>query len=224
MSWITADIPMPRELPIAPHAIRAVVDQRRTEVGAAPDAGGEPGGRLTGVELDLVRRARDGDRDAFAELYTSYAPMVHGVLVAHAGAEEARDLVHEVFVLVLRSIARLEDPDRFAAWIFTIARNRGRDALKRRGRTSELDLEREPAVDPVSAHDDEEAARTLLDTLRSLPECYRETLSLRLVEGLSGPEIAARTGLTHGSVRVNLFRGMQLLREKLARSRAGGES
>ena len=51
--------------------------------------------------------------------------------------------------------------------------------------------------------------------IRSLPEAYRETLILRLVEGMTGPEIAARTGLTAGSVRVNLYRGMQQLREKL---------
>lgn len=44
---------------------------------------------------------------------------------------------------------------------------------------------------------------------------YRETLTLRLVEGMTGPEIAVLTGLTEGSVRVNLHRGMQLLRESL---------
>jgi len=59
-----------------------------------------------------------------------------------------------------------------------------------------------------------EAARAL-SAIRALPEAYRQTLMLRLVEGLSGPEIAERTGLTHGSVRVNLHRGMQLLRDAL---------
>jgi RNA polymerase sigma-70 factor (ECF subfamily) len=48
-----------------------------------------------------------------------------------------------------------------------------------------------------------------------MPEAYRETLMLRLVEGMTGPEIAMRTGLTPGSVRVNLHRGMQQLRAKL---------
>jgi RNA polymerase sigma-70 factor, ECF subfamily len=48
-----------------------------------------------------------------------------------------------------------------------------------------------------------------------LPECYRETLTLRLVEGMTGPEIAAQTGLTPDSVRVNLCRGMKLLRASL---------
>jgi RNA polymerase sigma-70 factor (ECF subfamily) len=62
-------------------------------------------------------------------------------------------------------------------------------------------------------------ARFVLEAVRSLPEAYRETLILRLVEGMSGPEIAARTGLTPGSVRVNLHRGMKQLREKLGWSR-----
>ena len=55
----------------------------------------------------------------------------------------------------------------------------------------------------------------MLDTIQRLPECYRETLILRLVEGMTGPEIAERTGLTADSVRVNLCRGMKLLRARL---------
>ena len=55
----------------------------------------------------------------------------------------------------------------------------------------------------------------MLDVIRRLPDAYRDTLLMRLVEGMSGAEIAERTGLTPGSVRVNLHRGMTLLREKL---------
>jgi RNA polymerase sigma-70 factor (ECF subfamily) len=62
---------------------------------------------------------------------------------------------------------------------------------------------------------DQSEAHQILQAIRSLPDAYRETLILRLVEGMTGPEIAARTGLTHGSVRVNLHRGMQQLRELL---------
>jgi RNA polymerase sigma-70 factor (ECF subfamily) len=61
----------------------------------------------------------------------------------------------------------------------------------------------------------------ILAVVQGLPEAYREPLILRLVEGMTGPEIAERTGLTHGSVRVNLCRGMQLLREKLAETASG---
>ena len=55
----------------------------------------------------------------------------------------------------------------------------------------------------------------VIGAIRTLPEAYRETLIMRLVEGMTGPEIAERTGLTADSVRVNLCRGMKLLRERL---------
>ena len=62
---------------------------------------------------------------------------------------------------------------------------------------------------------DETRATEILEIIKTLPDAYRETLVLRLVEGMTGPEIAERTGLTSGSVRVNLNRGMKLLRSKL---------
>ena len=62
---------------------------------------------------------------------------------------------------------------------------------------------------------DRTEALAALAVIQTLPEAYRETLVLRLVEGMTGPEIAARTGLTPASVRVNLHRGMKQLRERL---------
>ena len=67
----------------------------------------------------------------------------------------------------------------------------------------------------LAAASDDGEARAILDVIRSLPDAYRETLVLRLVEGMSGQEIADRTGLTPASVRVNLHRGMKLLRARL---------
>ena len=62
-----------------------------------------------------------------------------------------------------------------------------------------------------------ELGEQVLALIRGLPESYRETLILRLVEGLTGPQIAERIGMTHGSVRVNLSRGMAQLRPLLAK-------
>ena len=168
-------------------------------------------------EDGLAKRAVGGDRSAFARLYERFAPAVHGVLLGSAPREEASDLVQEVFLLALRSIGRLQDPASFGPWLLAIARNRARDAHKSKRSSVELPDEIESA--PSEAPDDD--ADHALEVVRGLPEAYRETLILRLVEGLSGPEIAERTGLTHGSVRVNLCRGMKLLRERLARGGAG---
>ena len=90
-----------------------------------------------------------------------------------------------------------------------LARNRATDFHRRARATEELHEE-------IARGEGREAeAAEALEIIRSLPEAYRETLVLRLVEGMTGPEIAARTGLQPASVRVNLHRGMKLLRERL---------
>ncbi len=160
----------------------------------------------------LARRARAGEADSFRELYQRYAPMVHAILIARVPRSEAEDLTQEVFVAAWRGIGALENDEHVGAWIAGIARNQANRSLARARPKAESLSEEHPA--PRRA-DHESGA--ILDALRALPQTYAETLTMRLVEGLSGPEIAALTGLTEGSVRVNLSRGMQLLRERLER-------
>ena len=160
-------------------------------------------------EAALVASARAGDREAFARLYDLYAPLVHGVLLARVPYDEVGDLVQDVFLVAFRKLGSLRDAGRFGPWVAMIARNRATDFHRRAHATEELREE--------IAHTDgrEAEAAEVLEIVRSLPEAYRETLVLRLVEGMTGPEIAARTGLQPASVRVNLHRGMKLLRERL---------
>ncbi len=164
----------------------------------------------TADEVGLVTAARDGDRDAFGRLYQRYGRMVHGVLLARVPRGQVEDLVQDVFLLALRRLDSLRDPARFGGWLAMIARNRATDFHRRWRDTVEL-TDEVPGPDAGA----EAEALAVLALLRGLPEAYRETLVLRLVEGMSGPEIAARTGMTEGSVRVNLHRGMKLLRTRL---------
>jgi RNA polymerase sigma-70 factor (ECF subfamily) len=161
----------------------------------------------------LVRAARAGERSAFATLYDRYARVVHGVLLARVSRDDVDDLVQDVFLTAWRRLNDLRDPAAFGGWLTMIARNRATDFHRRSPELVELP-EQLPAREAVST---EAEAHAALDAIRSLPDAYRETLMLRLVEGLSGPEISERTGLTPASVRVNLHRGMKLLREKLGR-------
>jgi len=163
----------------------------------------------TAVEVVLVRAVLDGDRDGFARLYDLYAPLVHGILLARVPRAEVDDLVQDIFLHAFKKLHTLREASSFGPWIAMIARNRAVDYHRRSKETVEISDE----VRGTDTHDSK--AKEILELIRSLPEAYRETLILRLVEGMTGPEIAARTGLTAASVRVNLHRGMKLLRERL---------
>jgi RNA polymerase sigma-70 factor (ECF subfamily) len=168
----------------------------------------------------LVDAARAGDRPAFGLLYDRYARMVHGILLCRVPPREVDDLVQEVFLLALRQLHSLRDISRFGAWLGTITRNRANDYYRKArpvDRATDASAE-EQVANRTNDHAVEQEAAMTLAVLQTLPATYRESLTLRLVEGMTGPEIAARMGLTHGSVRVNLHRGMQMLREKLAAS------
>lgn len=164
-------------------------------------------------EASLVEAVRGGDREAFGRLYDLYAPMVHGILLARVPYGEVDDLLQDVFLAALRRLNTLRDSAAFGGWLAMITRNRAVDFHRSAREVEELpeDL---PGKSPAEKEAESEAARTL-EVIRGLPEAYRETLVLRLVEGMTGPEIAVRTGLTPASVRVNLHRGMKMLREKL---------
>jgi RNA polymerase sigma-70 factor (ECF subfamily) len=162
----------------------------------------------------LVTAARAGDRAAFAALYHRFARVVHAIALARVRAADAGDVVQDVFLVAYERLGELRDPAAFPGWLVQIARNRAVDRARApRG----VDATADASIDPAPTAE----AREALDAIRALPEAYRETLIMRLVEGLTGPEIAERTGLAPGSVRVNLHRGMMILRERLGAAPAG---
>jgi RNA polymerase sigma-70 factor (ECF subfamily) len=161
------------------------------------------------LESRLVKAVLEGDREGFGRLYDLYAPLVHGILLARVPRPEVDDLVQDIFLHAFKKLHTLRDGSAFGPWLAMIARNRAVDFHRRSRATVEI-------TEDLRGSDKQEAkAAEILELIRSLPEAYRETLVLRLVEGMTGPEIATRTGLTAASVRVNLHRGMKLLREKL---------
>jgi RNA polymerase sigma-70 factor (ECF subfamily) len=162
---------------------------------------------------DAIARALAGDRRAFGIVFQRFAPMVHGVLLARVSPADADDLVQDVFETAMLEIATLRNPEALGGWLATIARNRANDSRRAQKKTEPLDEElAEESATPSQRLE----ANRVLEAIRALPEAYRETLVLRLVEGMTGPEIAAQLEMTEGSVRVNLHRGMTLLKERLS--------
>lgn len=166
-------------------------------------------------DRDLIRAARAGDRAAYGELYRRYAPMVHGVLLARVAPDYVDDLLQDVFLKAMTQIIHLRNDDHFGGWIVAIARNRATDQY-RHTREIQAPEDLDTCITTKESPGAQAEAKAILTVIQSLPDAYRETLTLRLVEGMTGPEIASSTGLTHDSVRVNLHRGMKMLRERLS--------
>lgn len=174
-----------------------------------------PTSPLTDV-VRLVAKARAGDRAAYAELYARMQSAVHAVILARVSRADAGDVMQDTFVAAWTQLDQLREDAAFPGWVLEIARRRAVDHGRRdRVRAhDELSDERGATEDAPTLE-----AKRALEAIEGLPMAYRETLLMRLVEGMSGPEIAEATGLTPESVRVNLCRGMKLLKERL-----GGES
>lgn len=164
---------------------------------------------ITKPEARLVERICAGDQEAFNEFYRMFAPMVHGIILAKVPRDEVEDIVQDVFISAYKNLHTIRDKNAVGAWLAMIARNSAAEFYRYRKLTEELPETIEQKSNPQTE------AREILDAIRALPEAYRETLVLRLVEGMTGQEIAEQTGLTPLSVRVNLHRGMKLLRQKL---------
>lgn len=178
------------------------------------------GMKLTPKDIELVdpcdlvhclRAARGGAQPAFERLYRRFAPMVHGILLGRFRPALADELTQECFTTAFARLDQLREDHKFGGWIA---------AMARRMQTSEgvqaeaIELPIDLASSATTPDDNAEATR-MLRTIAALPEAYRETLMMRLVEGLSGAEIATLSGLTPESVRVNLHRGMEKLRAAL---------
>jgi len=165
--------------------------------------------RQSRAVFTLVRDARGGNKASFTELHARYRGMVHAVLLSRVGPSEADDLLQDTFVTASLRLPDLRDDRSFGPWLQSIARSKATDHLRARRVTVQLpDTLAAPTRRPL------EAAEALA-ALRRLPSNLGEPLIMRLVQGMTGPEIAEATGLTHGSVRVTLHRAMKQLRIEL---------
>ena len=129
------------------------------------------------------------------------------------------DVVQDSFLKAWKSRWRVRDPEKFPAWLATIARHRARDMARRR-RTVPLSNELDEAIDPGAA-DNAGATRTndlngeVHAALASLPETHRVALTLRYFDALDYATIEQTLGLTNGALRGILGRALQTMRKRL---------
>src|SRR5204862_2276709 len=125
-----------------------------------------------------IRAAAAGDQDACSRLFADFVRLVHAILLGRVPRRDVDDLVQDVFVTAYTRIRELREPAAFGGWIATIARNRATDYLRQRREQVELPDEL-PGGDPIEAE-----TFAVLEVIRGLPEAYRDTLLMRLVEGM----------------------------------------
>ena len=179
---------------------------------------------ITEAELTLVHSARSGNRAAFEELVRRTSRLVYARLYLETGdVHRAEDLLQDTLLQAFRSLSGLTDPKLFRPWLLRIAQNLAidaarRDARKKRNGPNAYDLV--SLQQRSNAAPEEEAAKTelrgqVLAALRSLPEEYRLPLTLRYIGGSDYDAIQMQLGLTNGSLRGLLYRGLKMLRDKL---------
>lgn len=174
----------------------------------------------------LVVRCQTGDEEAFARLLDRFGPRTLRYLQRLVG-DEAEDVHQEVWLDVYRRIGQLATPAAFVTWLFTVARHRAVDFLRRRRRMHELldDVAAERIVHgDVATNEgsaeldglDRAGAEELPAAIAALPPLHREVLLLRYQEELSYMEIAAVVGCSVGTVRSRLHHARRRLHEAIA--------
>ena len=189
---------------------------------------------MTDAELALVRSAKGGDRAAFEELVRRTSRLVFARLYLETGdSHRAEDLLQETLLSAFRAIRDLADPRGFRTWLLRIAQNVAidaahRDLRQKRAATPQYltSIHKQAVQKEVAAAEQaerEETRQQVLAVLRSLPEEYRLPLTLRYIAGADYDTICTQLGLTNGSLRGLLHRGLKLLRAKLPRDLHQGE-
>jgi RNA polymerase sigma-70 factor (ECF subfamily) len=194
-----------------------------TERFAAPATSGSASTRED--PLDLVARARKGDRESFNELVDLHLADLYRLAVVVAGPEMAEDVTQEAFLAAWQELPRLRDTDRFAPWLRRILVNRARDhhrGQRRQVRPTDLTaavtiVERRPGrTDPASEVD---ALTDLHRALARLTIDQRAVVGLHYLADLTLPDVAIVLGIPEGTAKSRLNAALIVLRRRLGDSR-----
>jgi RNA polymerase sigma-70 factor (ECF subfamily) len=176
-------------------------------------------GELELSDAELVRRARSGEEKAQGLLVRRHQDGVFRLALSYLRERDpAEDVVQEVFVKAFRALGRFRGDAEFRTWLFRIAVNESKSALRRTGRRSETALDdagdvATESLDPAERAVVRDEAARARSALNVLPEKQRLSVALRTEEGLSFKEIGEITGSSEGAARVNYFHGIRRLRE-----------
>ena len=165
-------------------------------------------------EREQYQAAIHGDREAFEMIIRTHSrtlfAIAYGILQSR---EEAEDVVQDSLVKAWKTRWRVRDPEKFPAWLATIARHRAHDIFRKR-RTVSLSIEAIEATEFQSA-DTTAIDKQLHSALAALPELHRAALTLRYLEEMDYQTIEDMLGITNGTLRGILGRALASMRKQL---------
>ena len=186
-------------------------------------------------DRELIRRLRDADQTAVAELAERYGPRILQLSLRHMkNREDAEEVAQDVLMKVARKAGAFRGDAALSSWIYRITFNTAMSRLRSRRLARAADQERarlersadsddprpERQVPDWSRLPDEELLRAQIrraveEAISELPEIYREPVVLRDIEGLTTQEASSRLRLKDQTLKSRLHRGRLLLRERL---------
>jgi RNA polymerase sigma-70 factor, ECF subfamily len=173
-------------------------------------------------DADLIRKARAGDVDAFNALVSRWDKRVYNYLLRILGnREDALDLSQDVFLKAYQNLRKLEDPSRFAPWLFRIAHNEAYSLFRKRrpetdvddvppGTTGEGIAVAGSSIFPI------ELSLAVTSALGRLSPDQREAVVLKIYQGFKFEEMADVLGCPVSTVKSRLYTALDLLKAELA--------
>jgi len=164
-------------------------------------------------DADLIQRAQEGDRSAFAELYSRHAASVTRLVRARTGSADVDDAVAETFARAWKSIRRYKfTGSPFVAWLYGISRNIINDGHRKAGR-----MKVDEAADLASLPDADaglEKVADLIDlgaAISQLNRRQRKVIELKYLAGLNNDEVGSALGMAPGAVNTLQWRALRKL-------------
>jgi RNA polymerase sigma-70 factor (ECF subfamily) len=189
---------------------------------------------MTWTDEELVARSVQGDSESFNQLVLRWERSIYALAYRTLGRDEdARDVCQETFLRAYRGLHAFKGQAKFSSWIYRIALNLCRDAIRRERRaplvavSEGIDPTELAAQQPSPAPSVEdqvaqaELGRHVAAVMRRLPEDQRTAILLKEYHGLTFQEIAEVTGCPLSTAKTRVYQGLNVLRRELAQSARG---
>jgi RNA polymerase sigma-70 factor (ECF subfamily) len=163
----------------------------------------------------LIENCKKGDRKAQEQLYRKYAHILFGICLKYSRTKvDAEDNLHDSFMTIYEKIGQYESKGSFEGWMKRITIN---TILQKFRTIDHLNVVTEFVEEPEEIEANQEGIdlRTLLNYIQELPNKYRLTFNLYVLDGYSHKEIAALLGTSAGTSKSNLARARIILKEKI---------